>query len=137
MADHIRIVGERLQLTRTDPARLLLNGEEITNSSSYPVTKIAASGAAVTIDASSAQLFDITLTANCTVNVTSSTAGTSKGITAYVLFTQGSGGPFDVTWSANVQQAEYYTSLSTAYGGTDCFMLFSKDGGEIFLIGYA
>lgn len=96
----------------------------------------AAAGAAVTLDCSIANTFDLTLTANCVLTITNPPPAGVDGHIVVVL-RQGGVGSFTVTWPASVAWPNATTGLTggsaptlyTAVGAQDSFELSTVDGG--------
>lgn len=96
----------------------------------------AAAGATATLDCSLANIFDLTLTANCTISITNPpAAGVSGQIT--VILRQGGTGSYTVTWPASVAWQDPLTGLTggsapvlfTAVGAENVVDLSTLDGG--------
>lgn len=98
------------------------------------VTNVA-SGAAATIDCSLGNVFDITLTANCTLSIINPPAAGVGGI-IQVILRQGGSGSYTVTWPASAKwqsatgtNAGSAPTLWTAVGAEDVVILATVDGG--------
>lgn len=90
---------------------------------------VASSGASTTIDIANGAVQDITLTANCTIALTSPAAGDSWSLT--LLLRQDATGSRTVTWPGSVTWlgTGQPPILQTAAGSVDSVVLFTVDGG--------
>lgn len=95
----------------------------------------ATAGATYAIDCSLANIFDITLTVNCTLSITNPPASGVGGIITVIL-RQGGTGSYTVTWPGSVdwQDTDGTTggaapTLWTAVGAQDVIELATLDGG--------
>lgn len=93
------------------------------------VTVIAASGAATTVDASLSTVYDVTITAGCTLTLSGApVSGRATAVTVY--WRQGGAGGFAVTHPASVKWAGAAAPvLSTAVGSVDIITYTTVDGG--------
>jgi hypothetical protein len=100
------------------------------------VAEDAASGAAHTIDLADGNVFDLTLTANCTLTLTGATA--DKGCSIWVLLRQDGTGSRTVIWPASVEwPGDVTPTLATAANAVDIFALLTIDGGTVWYGNYA
>lgn len=102
------------------------------------VTTVAASGAALTLDASTSSAKKITLTGNCALTLTGATAGQVASLE--LLLIQDATGSRTITWPASVKWAGGAPTLSTTAGAVDRIVLVSYNGGTTWyadLIGKA
>ncbi len=106
-----------------------------TDGEGHAVDTNTASGAAATIDCSLANIFDITLTADCTLTITNPPASGVGGIIQIIL-RQGGSGSYTVTWPAAVDWPDTdgttggsAPTLWTAVGAQDDIELSTLDGG--------
>lgn len=101
----------------------------------HTLETIPASGAAQTIDVSVARVYDITLTANCTLTLIGAVAGEAWLLT--LILRQGGTGSYTVTWPGSVVWQNTTTGLSggsaptlyTAVGAQNDIDLSTLDGG--------
>lgn len=128
-------VGTVLDLS-DDEAQIGTGGAGGGSSTVYSST---ASGSSINLDLSSFTVFDITLTANCTLSFTNLPTDGIASIWIFIIRQPASGGPFTVTWSATVewQESDGSTggsapSLFTAAGAVDVFHITSLDGGYTY-----
>jgi hypothetical protein len=99
---------------------------------------ITDSGAAVEIDFSLANWWDITLTANCTLTIVNAPASGTVG-RLHVILRQGGAGSYTVTWPAEVEWGQgdgteggVAPALHTAADARDEFELVTEDGGTSY-----
>ncbi len=100
------------------------------------VVTVPASGASYTIDCSTGNVFDITLTASCTLSISNPPASGDLGQILVVL-RQGGSGSYTVTWPGAVAWQNTTTggtggsapTLFTAVGSQNDVLLSSVDGG--------
>lgn len=91
--------------------------------------QIADSGTSLTLDVSQANVFDVTLTADCSIDLTGATTGDCYSVT--IRLNQDSTGGRAVTWPASVQwDSGSAPSLTTAAGTLSIVSFQSVDGGE-------
>lgn len=97
------------------------------------------SGSALTLNLSSATVFDITLTDDCTLTFSSPPADDLEHEWIFIFRQPTTGGPFTVTWPASVQwQDSDGTSggsaptLYTAAGAEDVFTITTLDNGVTY-----
>lgn len=98
------------------------------------VHTVAASGAAQTIDCSIANIFDLTLTATCTLTITNPPPVEGSIV---LILRQGGSGSYTVTWPGSVSWQNPATGASggsaptlwTAVGAMDVVVLTTLDGG--------
>lgn len=96
----------------------------------------AAAGAAATLDCSLANVFDLTLTAACTLTISNPPISGRNG-TIYAILRQGGTGSYTVTWPASVKWQNPTNGLDTgsaptlftAVGAVDVIELSTNDGG--------
>ena len=99
---------------------------------SEALNTVSASGSTETIDAASASVHDVTLTANCTITLTGSTASRAFSIT--LLLRQDGTGSRTVTWPGSVTWAAGSApTLATAAGSIDTIVLVTVNGGTTWL----
>ncbi len=92
----------------------------------------ASSGSAATLDISTANVFKITLTANCILTITNPSFGSTFS-TITVLLKQDSTGSRTVTWPSSVTWAGGSAPhLSTNPNFTDVFYLFTINNGALW-----
>ncbi len=101
----------------------------------HVVAPTSSSGAALTLDLSTGNAFDVTLTANCTITITNPPASGVLG-QFLVILRQGGTGSYTVTWPGSVdwQDTDGTTggaapTLWTAVGAQDAILLSTLDGG--------
>lgn len=96
---------------------------------------VAASGSALTVDVSVADVWDVTLTANCTLSLTGATAGVAD--TVALLLRQDGTGSRTVTWPGSVTwPAGSAPTLHAGAADVTLVTLTSDDGGTTW-IGFA
>lgn len=103
--------------------------------SSSRLKVVAATGATELLDLAEADVFDLTLDANCTITLAGATSGQPDAMTVFTR--QGGSGSKTVTWPASVQWRDANTGLTgaaaptlyTAVGALDTIILISEDGG--------
>lgn len=97
-----------------------------------PLQTIAASGASRTIDVSAVNVVDLTLSANCTLTMSGSTAGSAYSVT--LIIRQDGTGSRLVTWPSGTKWAGGAApTLSTAAGAVDVVSLLTVDNGATWL----
>lgn len=101
----------------------------------HAILTVPDAGAAYAIDCSLANIFDLTLTTNCTLTITNPPAAGVGGVITVIL-RQANAGAYTVTWPASVKwQATDGTgsgsapTLYTAVGAQDDIELSTLDGG--------
>lgn len=105
---------------------------KMTGGGGETVSTIAASGAAATLNLTNGNVFDVTLTANCTLSITNAIAGKADSIT--VILRQNGTGGWGVTWPASVKwPAASAPILSTGAGKVAVITLLTVDGGTTWL----
>jgi hypothetical protein len=95
------------------------------------ISTVAATGATETADATTANIFDWTLTANCTITLTGATAAVGCGIT--LILRQDGTGSRTVTWPGSVVWPNGTApTLATAAAAVNVVALFTTDGGTVW-----
>jgi len=96
----------------------------------YSETVVTAdSGASYTIDLSTGNIFNLTLTTSCEFTISNAPVSGKAG-SATVILTQGSGGSKTITWTNTLKYAgRTAPTLTTDAGGVDVLQLFTIDGG--------
>lgn len=92
------------------------------------ISTVAAAGSTETIDPATANIHDITLTADCTVTLTAPNSGVGCGLT--LLLRQDGTGGWEVTWPGSVEWGGGSAPvLSVTPGDVDVVTLATVDGG--------
>ena len=93
----------------------------------------ATSGATETLDLESGNVFDLTLTANCTITLSNPPASGTSGSFTLILRQDGTGSR-TVTWPASVDWASATApTLTTDASAVDVLTFMTVDGGTIWL----
>ena len=96
------------------------------------VSTNATSGAAATLDLANGNVFDLTLTANCTLTFSGTTAGVACSFT--LILRQDGTGSRTVTWPASVDwPAGTAPTLTTTASAVDVLTFLSTDNGTTWL----
>ena len=93
----------------------------------------ATSGATETLDLESGNVFDLTLTANCTITLSNPPASGTSGSFTLILRQDGTGSR-TVTWPASVDWASATApTLTTDASAVDVLTFMTVDGGTVWL----
>lgn len=128
--DYLPLAGGTLAGT-VDANNNIITQPEIKDYSETVVT--ANTGTAYTINLNSGNIFNLTLTGNCTFSFSNPPATGRSGSVTLIL-TQDGTGSRTATWPASVKwPSDTAPTLSTAISSIDVIQLFTVDGGTTWL----